>query len=204
MSPLSEDSAEGSSHATAGLPEKTPLSLPSALPATLHKSYPFKIADIELRFRLAQAEDALSELRRLLRITMGLRNYKSTQIGPSQRVSTRARTLINRFWDKVSRCAERYRFAHSALLALDPEGAWRFRLRQLSEKDIQVPGHVDDESEGMRELSWIWRIARRSGLEGITSVKELDPLSNEDLNECRFIIQLLYCFVNLRVSRSTM
>ncbi|HEX3641016.1 MAG TPA: hypothetical protein VHV10_06990 [Ktedonobacteraceae bacterium] len=77
------------------LPEAMPLRLPSSLPATLHESCPFNLAKVELRFRLAQAEDALSELRRLLRITMGLRDYKSKQIGPSQRAGTRAQTLIS-------------------------------------------------------------------------------------------------------------
>jgi hypothetical protein len=65
------------------LPETMPLTLPSALPASLQNSGPFKLAQIELRFRLAHAEDSLSELRRLLRITMGLRDYKVKQIGPS-------------------------------------------------------------------------------------------------------------------------
>ena len=144
----------------------------------------FNLANIELRFRLAQAEDSVGELRRLLRVTMGLQDYKAKQIGPSQRAGTRARTLIARFWDKVSRCVDRYKAAYSALLSLEPEGEWRSRLRPLTDKDVRAPRRHDDEYEGTRELSWIWRIACRSGLDGINSVEELDPMSNEELDDC--------------------
>jgi len=86
------------------LPEAVPLRLPSSLPPTLHESCPFKLANIEFRFCLAQAEDALSELRRLLRVTMGLWRYKSKQVGASQHVGTHAWALISCFQDKVDRC----------------------------------------------------------------------------------------------------
>jgi hypothetical protein len=139
------------------LPEAMPLTLPSTLPAALQQTLPFKLAEIELRFRLAQAEDSLSELRRLLRITMSLRDYKSKQIGPSQRAGTRARNLISRFNKKVSRCVERYKVARNALLSLDPMGEWQARLQLLKEEDVRAPGRLDDESEGRREVPWIWR-----------------------------------------------
>ena len=139
------------------LPEDMPLNLPLSLPTSLQQSLPFQLAQIELRFRLAQAEDSLSELRCLLRITMGLRTYKSKDIGPSQRAGTRARNLINRFNEKVSGCAESYRVAHDALLALDPTGEWQKRLRQLKEEDVRASGCRDNESEGSREVLWIWR-----------------------------------------------
>ena len=82
------DLANEPSNAADRLPEAAPLRLPSSLPPALHESCPFKLANIEFRFRLAQAEDALSELRRLLCITMGLWCYKSKQVGASQRVGT--------------------------------------------------------------------------------------------------------------------
>ena len=85
------------------------------LPASLQESCAFKLVQIELHFRLAQAEDSLSELHHLLQITMSLRNYKLKQVRASQQKGTRARTLINQFKDKVSRCVERYRAAYKAL-----------------------------------------------------------------------------------------
>ncbi len=140
-----------------------PLKLPSTLPASIQKHCPFKLDRIECRFRLAQAEDSLSELRRLLHVTMCLRHYKLKQIGTSQHAGMRARNLINHFNDKVSQCVEHYRVTHNALYALDPMGEWRIRLLELKDEDIQPPGHGDDESEGFRELSWIWVASRRYG-----------------------------------------
>jgi len=169
------------------LPEHMPLKLPSMLPVSLHESCEFGLVQIELRFRLAQAEDNLSELRRLLRIKMSLWNYKSKQIGASQRAGTRARTLIDRFKDKVSRCAERYRAAHNALLALDPKGEWQKCLRQLKEDDIRAPGRRENESEGFRNVSWIWLDTRRNRFGQVSSPEQLGPLSDEELDDCEHV-----------------
>jgi hypothetical protein len=159
-----------------------PLRLPSTLPIPLQQTCPFKLAEIELRFRLSQAEDSLSELRRLLRITMDLRDYKLKQIGPSQRAGTRASNLIKRFQGKVSRCAERYRAAHNALLVLCPTGEWQTHLRQLKDEDIRAPGRREDESEGFREVSWIWLVTRR-GSEQASFQEQSGPLSKEELDD---------------------
>ena len=172
------------SNAADRLPEAAPLRLPSSLPA-LHESCPFNLADVELRFRLAQAEDALSELRRLLRATMSLRHYKSKQVGASQCGGTRARALISRFQDKVNRCIGRYRSARIALLSLDAKGKWQLQLQELSEKDAQAPGRHDDESEGNRELSWIWRVIQPTQMESNLELEPSDPLSKEELNNCK-------------------
>lgn len=166
-------------------PEAAPLRLPSSLLTTLHESCPFKLAKIEFRFRLAQAEDALSELRRLLCVTMGLRDYKSKQIGPSQRSGTRARNLIQRFQDKVTRCAGRYRSAHTALLSLDGEGDWKLQLRQLLDTDVRAPGRADDESEGNRELSWVWRVTPQAGMEGTSALELSEPLRGNELDNSK-------------------
>ena len=185
------------------LPETMPLRLPSALSVSLQNTSPFKLAQIELRFRLAHAEDSLSELRRLLRITMGLKDYKAKQIGPSQRAGTRAFNLIKRFNDKVSRCVERYRAAHKALLALDPRGQWEARLRQLKEEDIRAPGRGDGESEGFRQISWIWLVARRCGPGQVSSTQQPGPLSDKELDDCKHTTQynfilLIFACIGLR------
>ena len=174
------------SNAADRLPEAALLSLPSSLSPALHESCPFKLANIEFRFRLAQAQDALSELRRLLRVTRGLWHYKSTQIGASQRGGTRARALIHRFKDKVDRCIGRYRSARVALLSLDAKGNWQLQLQELSEKDAQVPGRGDDESEGNREISWIWRVSQQNQMEdGNLALEPPEPPSEEELNDCK-------------------
>jgi hypothetical protein len=170
------------------LPEAIPLRLPSALmPSFLQTSSLFKLNQVELRFRLAQAEDSLSELHRLLRITMSLGHYKSKHIGYSQLLKTRADKLKGRFYDKVSRCAERYKAACSALLALDPMGEWQGHLLQLKDEDIHPPGRRDGESEGSREVPWIWRtmpITPRPVEEQASSVEQSETWSNEELDRC--------------------
>ena len=157
--------------------ESFPLRLPSSSPAAVRVSvYPAQLVNIERRLRLAQAEDALSELRRLLRISMGLWKYKTTQVGPSQRASTRARSLITRFKDKISRCANRYRAARAALVALDPDGSWKPRLRVLESKDIKGPGKDPDEAEGTRTVSWIWIVRCEDG-------RDAGNASDQEFNE---------------------
>jgi hypothetical protein len=184
-------------------PENMPLKLPSTLPASLLKSCTFNLVQIELRFRLAQADDSLSELRRLLRITMSLKNYRIKQVGTSQRAGTRARSLIDRFKDKISRCVERYRAAHNALLVLDPTGNWQTYLLQLKEEDVRAPGRRENESEGRRELSWIWLDARRLRLGQVSPSERLEPLSDEELDGCEhmnrcYIIPLTFLYTGLR------
>jgi len=90
---------------------------------------------------------------------MGLWEYKYTQLGPSQRAGTQARSLISRFQDKINRCAERYRAARSALFVLEPGGSWLQKYLELKREHIRTPRRGDqEESEGRREISWIWMV----------------------------------------------
>jgi hypothetical protein len=153
-------------------PEAICLYLPSALqsPSIL----PCELQEKEKRLRLAQAEDTLVELKRLLRISMSLQDYKIRQIGPSQRANTRARSMITRFREKINRCADRYRAAHSALTALDPGGSWDEEFLELRQEHVRGPGRaLDDQSEGRRELSWIWLVQPLSD-DGASTKAELD------------------------------
>src|SRR5258708_9838629 len=134
-------------------PETVPLKLPSTLPTSIQKHCPFKLDQIECHFHLAQPEDSLSKLNRLLHVTMCLRHYKLKQIRTSQCAGTCACNSINCFNDKVSWCVEHYRVTHNALYALDPMGEWRICLLELKDEDFQSPGCGDDESEGFHELS---------------------------------------------------
>jgi hypothetical protein len=136
--------------------EEVLLYLPSGCPSTM--TVPQDLVAMEKRMRIAQAEDALIELRRLLRISSGLWQYKKTQVAPSQRAGTRARSLISRFKDKIDRCADRYRVARRALVSLDPQGftEWANRFRELKAEHVKGPRRAEeDKSEGRRELSWI-------------------------------------------------
>jgi hypothetical protein len=66
-------------------PERLDLLLPSAIKPALRTTRCLEgLPDKERRLRVAQAEDAISELRRLLRVKMGLWDFKATQVGASQ------------------------------------------------------------------------------------------------------------------------
>ena len=153
--------------------EAIPLYLPSAIPPNLGLLDTLK--DKERRLRLAQIQDTLLELRRLLRITLGLWDYKFQQVGYGQRANTRTRSLLARFQEKVNRCAERYRATRAALLVLDVNGSWLDQFLELRPEHVKAPRRGDDdESEGRRELSWIWMAQIGSGEKSTNSKGELD------------------------------
>jgi hypothetical protein len=140
------------------MPESIPLWLPSSLPSGLRDTGCVDgLIEKECRLRLAEANDALVALRRQLRITTGVFNYKKTHVsGTGQKSNTRARTLLSQLTAKTKMFADRYRAARKALGVLDPNGDWQRRLLPLRPEDIRGPTRQDDESEGRRQLTWIW------------------------------------------------
>ena len=72
---------------------------------------------------------------------------------------------------KLQYSVNRYRVAYSALMALDPNGSWRERLKELKDGDVRGPGrdidNVEDTktSKGRFEMSWIWLVPRHSSQE---------------------------------------
>ena len=150
---------------TSEQPKTTELCLPSRMPSSLWATGCLPgVVEKEKRLRLAQADDALAELRRQLCIAATICDYKKS-IGSSQKLGLKTRTLLNRFHDKTLRCARRYTAAFTALTALDPNGDWTAHLRHLDHaKDIRGPHREEeDESEGKREMSWIWLAGRTGG-----------------------------------------
>lgn len=111
---------------------------------------------IEARLRVAQADDALTETRRLLRITLGLADYQWTQVSHGQGPRTRACALVDRYKARLQLATEAYRTARKALVQLDPLGSWIGRLRELQDGDIRWPTREEGEAQSTRELSWIW------------------------------------------------
>ena len=150
-------------------PETMPLHLPLSIPSSFWSTGCVSgLVDKERRLRLAQVDDGLNELRRQLRISATLLDYKKIQVGgSSQKMSTRMRSLMSRFHDKTIRCAERYSAAYQALSLLDPNGSWTVRLKVLDhQKDLRPPHRDPDDfhgSESKRELSWIWLVSRDHG-----------------------------------------
>ncbi len=159
--------------------EDIPLWLPSSLPPLLRSSLAPGLADKERRLRLAQADDALEDIRRLRRILTGIVEFKRLNVtGTGQRSTLKVRSLYTKFQDKVKRAAERYRAARAALERLDESGDWRTRFKVLLESDLRGPGRDEDDrsSEGRWEMSWIWRVPRGPGQVMPQGVEgELDP-----------------------------
>ncbi|KAI0686904.1 hypothetical protein C8T65DRAFT_590675 [Cerioporus squamosus] len=144
-------------------PENVHLWLPSALPPVLRASLPPGLSDKERRLRIAQADDALEDIRRLWRILVGIADFKRLNIsGTGQRTSGRVRTLFTKFQEKVKRAAERYRGARAALESLDNGGDWEARFKVLLDADLRGPGRESNDrgSEGRHQISWIWLVPR--------------------------------------------
>ncbi|KAA1478735.1 hypothetical protein DENSPDRAFT_788366 [Dentipellis sp. KUC8613] len=164
-------------------PEYEKLWMPSDLKPSLWATGIYTgLAQKELRLREAEAEDALHEIRRLIRIHLGLRHYKKTQVdGPGQKRNTRTREIITEFLAKRDHQFERYNAARSALdkLQPDPDASWRVRLLPMTKTDLVDPSGNDGEDEdcypnqrskkaleqrrqkalgeGRKEVPWIWR-----------------------------------------------
>ncbi|KIL53916.1 hypothetical protein M378DRAFT_19394 [Amanita muscaria Koide BX008] len=128
--------------------ENIPLYLPSSFPSNVRcLSGLDHVCDVERRLRVAQADDALSEIRRQRRIVQGLWQFKKINVsGTGNRPNTRILTLYNRLNHKLERAMHKYRTARSALLVLDPDGPWKDRLRELKKEDIRGPGKDPDDT----------------------------------------------------------
>lgn len=130
------------------LPEKAPLLLPSSFKneRLRTKVCPANIIDLERRMRIAQAEDALVDLRRLRRVYQGLsERLRKSVWGVGQKTNTRSRSILDGFRDKITRCKLRYQAAFAALNVLDPGGHWSSYLLELKDAHVSGPGKDEDE-----------------------------------------------------------
>ena len=148
-------------------PELFKLMLPSQLSFDDRQSWCLPgLSALETRFRYAQADDALAEIRRLRRLFQGLSNQNKKHINNSQHTMTRAKATFERYKTRITWFATQYRHARRALTALDPNGEiaeWTTRFLELKDTDISGPGKDDDEtSEGHTVSSWIWLVPMSS------------------------------------------
>lgn len=122
------------------------------------------IPSLEFRFRYAQADDSLAEVRRLRRLVQGLQDQNSKHPSRSQKNVTRSQGLFEGFKARISRSASRYTRARDAMLALDPGEklcpGWKRRFQKLNDSDIRGPGRATGDSEGQFVPSWIWLVPR--------------------------------------------
>lgn len=195
-----EDYEDVSRLPTVIVPEKAKLLLPSQIPPSFWSTgCVLGLRDIELKMRITQASDALEQLKQELCVYSGLVHYKITQVsGPGQKANMRALNLLVRFRTKFTRCAERYRAARAALEVLDPTGDWQDYFRPLSDSDIQGPNgkspkdgvagnskaskRLRGAGEGVRQLSWIWRVQHTAKSERTRVPSEADLDKCESLS----------------------
>lgn len=179
-------------------PEVELLYLPSSISSDIRHSCCIPgLPNWECRVRLGQADDALNEVRRQLRITSSVIQFKRGQHQASQQLSRKSKALMTKFTNKTNRAGARYITAYTALCTLDPEGSWADRLKPLDlSKDLHLPRREDDDGldddekelrrrggrfrgrrqgENQRELSWIWRAQHVGGRPSqVTSVDEVN------------------------------
>jgi len=146
-------------------PDLFELMLPSQLSPNERQSWCLPdIVTLEARFRYAQADDALAEIRHLRRLYQGLSDQNRKHIHNSQGTQTRSKGTFDRYKTRISRFATVYRHARRSLIALDLTGEitqWPPRFLELKDSDICGPGRDEDEpSEGQIVSSWIWVIPK--------------------------------------------
>jgi hypothetical protein len=166
--------------------EDVPLFLPSSLSPNYQNTLGFsQTLSHEIRLRIAQADDALADIRHHLRIISGLWQFKKVNIsGTGNQPNTRMRSLFNRFNNHMKQSVLRYRAARSALISANSGQVQEDRLKDLKDSDVRGPGKDDfylqeagkanyGASKGRYEMSWIWLVPK--------SKSEVDTNSSEQV-----------------------
>jgi hypothetical protein len=154
----------------AALPQ--PYAMPLLLPSALHVDAPCdaRLQEYEYQLRIAQANDALDEIRDCLRLRSHLFYFKDHFVR-GIRYNTKSRDVINKLEARITATATRYTTARHALLELTKRQRKSFaalnKFKVLAKEDIRgMAAKALGDSEGNRTLSWIWTvhgIAAKSG-----------------------------------------
>ncbi|KAG6914287.1 hypothetical protein DXG01_001266 [Tephrocybe rancida] len=115
--------------------EELPLRLPSSLTPEQCTLAP-TLVSLEDRLREAHACQALSKLRRQLRLRTFALKFKDEN-AHSQGAYTRMRTLSNQIDSKICSARDQYNAAWYALFQLRGEGSWQDMYRVLRKEDIR-------------------------------------------------------------------
>jgi hypothetical protein len=145
--------------ATDDEPQYMSLYLPSAICGKVPCDS--RLYDFEWELRYAQANDALSDLRRYLQLRSHLYKHKD-RFSLGQRANTRSNAVISRAQTHINTSVSRYRAARKALLALTPfvskDESWKDTILTLLDSDVRgMTVGEEGELEGHRSISWIWK-----------------------------------------------
>jgi hypothetical protein len=136
-----------------------------------------QVAEVEVELREGQANDALEALRAGL-AEKSLRFRTEVKPAKSQRTMTRAWDSIHKADKQVRTAVQCYRFARTALEALEVSSDLLGQYKEIQKKDLKMSGDVVEENRvGQRssELPWFWRLDRK-----------LDQDRGEFLKECEY------------------
>ncbi|KAG1809744.1 hypothetical protein EV424DRAFT_1473851 [Suillus variegatus] len=153
--------------------------LPSAV-LKLPMPCDINLTRIEWKLRVAQAHEALHELRQHLRLKRHLTGFKRDWI-TGQRAHTTSRGIIDTVQKKIDAAATKYNIAWSALEVLAKallEVDWMNQFPKLEKEDIrgmmedQAAGESQTEGRRLVAISWIWKQRHGAGQEELSDVEE--------------------------------
>lgn len=169
--PASGSMRSGDSELHDMMPKKTdeayniPLWLPSQYSQLQGGTQPIdpRLLELEWKLRLAQAYESLDQIRHHLQIRTHVFKFKDRFVR-GQGANTRARGAISTIQANIDSNCDTYRVARSALVSLGnalghSTASWESQLRFLMNSDVRgIADGEDGQSEGRKELSWIWKV----------------------------------------------
>lgn len=142
----------------------TPLFLPSQ--AVVHIVVGLDLMEYEWRLRVAQAHDALHDMRRLLLVRSQMYAAKD-HFSRGQRQVTQSQNLLRGVQSRIDMSVAKYRDFRAALLKLArPLGkvGWDAELRPLLNAEVRgLSAKEAGSSEGHVTMSWIWKTSEEGG-----------------------------------------
>ncbi|KAM6493722.1 hypothetical protein JOM56_010083 [Amanita muscaria] len=121
-----------------------------------------RLLELEWKFRIAQAYEALDQIRHNLQVRAHVFKFKDRFVR-GQGANTRARDTISTIQSAIDSNRDTYRAARSALTSLGNvlghSTGWESQLPLLMDSDIRgISDGEDGQSEGKKQLSWIWKV----------------------------------------------
>jgi hypothetical protein len=147
-----------------GSPLPHPYAMPLLLPSALDPKLPCesRLRQYEWELRIAQADDALDEIRDGLRLRSHLFFFKD-HFERGIRRNTRSKGVIDKLNARIDTAATKYTVARLALqklmklLVKPPSSLSKFKV--LAKEDIRgMSAAALGDSEGNRTVSWIWTV----------------------------------------------
>ncbi|KAG6874530.1 hypothetical protein C0992_007603 [Termitomyces sp. T32_za158] len=127
-----------------------------------------KFVDIG-RLRYAQAHETLYEIHRAILLRFQMYQSKDRLVR-GQRMNMHSNALIATVSNRLTNGVAKYREIRITLLHLGDalkKTSWESILRELKDEDIVgITAEEDTRSEGLRSVSWIWKLTESDGMDG--------------------------------------